>query len=256
MTTRSTSSDTPSTAGPAAAGGPSARRLIALEGMPGAGKTTLAAALTGLGHHVLGEYTAHAPPPAPTTPRCGGPAAASAPETVPLAEHPAVHDDDAHQANWLRKAAQAAHALRTVDGPVFVDRDWLSSLAYAYSIADTDHGRLLRQRGIWARENLAGGRLLLADFYVVFQLGVTPSLRRRTGTLRGAHPWSHPRALKRLQTFYQAPTQIIRRLDPVLGAQLRQATWRSLPGIASTSHALQCVLDYVLPARPEEQDGT
>lgn len=251
MTTRSTSSETPSTAG-----GSSVRRLIALEGMPGAGKTTLAAALTGLGHHVLGEYTAQSPTTAPTASRPGGPAAVSAPETVPLAEHPAVHDDDAHQANWLRKAAQAAHALRTADGPVFVDRDWLSSLAYAYSVADTDHGRLLRQRGIWARENLASGRLLLADVYVVFHLGVTPSLRRRAGALRAAHPWSHPRALRRLQTFYQAPTQIIGRLDPMLAAQLRRARWRSLPGTASTSHALQCVLDYVLPTQPEEQDGT
>ncbi|MGH3250949.1 MAG: hypothetical protein ACRDOI_32735, partial [Trebonia sp.] len=39
-----------------------AGRLVVLEGMPGAGKTTAAGALAGLGHAVVGEYTndAHA----------------------------------------------------------------------------------------------------------------------------------------------------------------------------------------------------
>lgn len=238
MTTRSTSSDSGNPP-PSTPDGPGRRpRLITLDGMPGAGKTTLIAALAALGHQVLGEYTA---------------TDVSIPETVPLAEHPAVHDDDAHQANWIRKAAQTAHALETTGRPVFTDRDWLSSLAYAYSIADTDHGRLLRQRAAWARANLAAGRLLRADTYLVFHLSVTLSLRRRAGALPAAHPWSHPKALRRLQTFYQAPTQIIGHLDPTLAAQLRHAFWRSLPGTASTSHAL----DYVLgQAQPEHEGRT
>jgi predicted ATPase len=100
-----------------------AGRLIVLEGMPGAGKTTLAQALAASNARVLGEYT---------TPNGA---------TIPLSGHPGTGDSAAHDANWLRKASQAAAALR--DGAaVYADRDWLSALAYAYSIARSDNGEL------------------------------------------------------------------------------------------------------------------
>ena len=98
-------------------------QLIVLEGMPGAGKTTAAASLQRHGWHVIGEYTG-----ADGT-------------TVALSEHPGVEDDDAHQANWLRKAAQCATALGT--GVLYADRDWISSLAYAHSTSAADGGALL-----------------------------------------------------------------------------------------------------------------
>src|SRR4051794_36612360 len=102
--------------------------LIVLEGMPGAGKTTTAHALGDVGLYVLGEYTS------------------TTAATIPLCEHPPVEDNGAHQNNWLRKAAQEARALTTGHPLVFADRDWLSSLAFAYSIAHTDDGTLLNER--------------------------------------------------------------------------------------------------------------
>ncbi|MGH7383354.1 MAG: hypothetical protein ACREKR_14210, partial [Candidatus Methylomirabilales bacterium] len=48
--------------------------------------------------------------------------------------HPTVDDDAGHQHNWLRKHHQVQIARR--NGPVFCDRDWLSALAYAYTISD------------------------------------------------------------------------------------------------------------------------
>jgi thymidylate kinase len=190
-------------------------RLIVLEGMPGAGKTTIARALDESGRHVLGEYTS-----ATTT-------------TVPLNQHPAVHDDDAHQANWLRKAAQAQAVMVDAGRVVFSDRDWLSSLAYAYSIADTDRGALLSERVAWAHEYLDAGSLLLADIYAVFDLDVTTSLLRRSGTLRHEHPWSQPSALRRLRVFYRDPVHELDDLCPGLAARLRTSRWIQLRGTDS-----------------------
>ena len=79
----------------------------------------------GRGLPVLGEYTDNAD------------------ATIAIALHPPVDDDDAHQQNWLRKTAQCTARLAH-GGMVYADRDWLSSLSYAYSIAAADGGALLR----------------------------------------------------------------------------------------------------------------
>ena len=73
----------------------SAAPLTVLEGMPGAGKTTTGQRIAATGVQFLGEYTT------------------GSGTTIPIADHPAPGDDDAHQANWLRKAAQTRAALAT-----------------------------------------------------------------------------------------------------------------------------------------------
>lgn len=88
-----------------------ANSATVIEGMPGAGKTTLLSQLERHGHTVLGEYTAPG----------GG--------VLPHQRHPHHHDEDGHLNNWLRKAAQ----LEELTGPVWVDRDWLTALAFATS---------------------------------------------------------------------------------------------------------------------------
>jgi hypothetical protein len=197
-----------------------AGRLIVLEGMPGAGKTTLAAALAAGGAVVLGEYTT-------------GRGA-----TIPLSGHPGAADGAAHDANWLRKAAQAAAARR--DGQaVYSDRDWLSALAYAYSIADRDGGRLLRQRCAWALDSLAAGHLLLADSYVIFHVTMATSLRRRAGTLQDDHPWSRREPLDRLRYFYTWPAQVISAAHPRLGTALLTPAWHRMPGTGSLQPRLR-----------------
>lgn len=198
---------------PPGSGGPAAGRLIVLEGMPGAGKTTLAHALAAGGARVLGEYT---------TP--GG-------ATIPLSGHPSPGDGAAHDANWLRKAAQSAAARREAPA-VYADRDWLSALGYAYSIADADNGLLLRQRCAWAYNRLHGGELLLPDTYVIFHLVVKTSLGRRSGLLRDDHPWSYPGPLQRLRYFYTRPAQIIATVHPALAAALLKPAWHDVPGTA------------------------
>jgi len=191
-----------------------------IEGMPGAGKTTIATGLTARGHRVLGEYTA--------------PSAA----TLPVAGHPPVAADDAHQANWLRKSRQAARALSEQTGPVFADRDWLSSLAYAYSIADTDDGLLLIQRAAWAAAHLSAGDLMPGNFYMVLHASVPVSLRRRRGHLRAGHPWSHPPSLRRLQAFYRHPVQILNRHAPQVAQHLGDVRWIHLPPLSTLDDAL------------------
>ena len=164
-------------------------QVTVLEGMPGAGKTTLLAALDRAGHTVLGEYTTDA-----------GAALAHC-------RHPHHRDEDGHLANWLRKSAQ----LRERTGPVWVDRDWLTALAWAAST------RGLAERAAWAYQHLAAGLLLLPRRWVVLDLPPCLSLQRRAGRLEACHPWSDPRVLECLRVFYRDPVTALDGTHPRLG---------------------------------------
>jgi len=189
MTTRSRPcSDVPAPAAPPA-------RLIVLEGMPGAGKTTAAGTLAALGHMIVGEYTDDDS------------------STLAIHDHPGISDDDAHQRNWLRKAAQCSARLDHHQ-IVYADRDWLSSLSYAFSTAPADGGTLFSQRAEWAARHLADGTLLLPGTYVIFDLSPPASLARRAGGRRPGHPWNQPETLDRLREFYRDPAGSLR---PVSG---------------------------------------
>jgi len=168
--------------------------------MPGAGKTTTATALAACGHSVVGEYTSDTE------------------ATLAIGDHPGISDDDAHQANWLRKAAQCTARL-ACHPVVYADRDWLSSLSYACT-ADDD-GELFARRARWAARHLDGGTLLLPDAYAVFDLGAAASLSRRAGRLRPGHPWNQSAALDRLRDFYRDPASALRPACPELAAALR-----------------------------------
>jgi predicted ATPase len=99
--------------------------LIVLEGMPGAGRTTALGVLGGRGRQVVGEY---------------------------LCARPGVDEDEAHQGNWIAKAEVSAEAVTR--GHVFCDRDFLSWLAFAWSIAAREPWGC--GRPVWAR-SLSGG---------------------------------------------------------------------------------------------------
>lgn len=185
--------------------------MIVLEGMPGAGKTTAAEALARQGRTVLGEYLDHHG------------------DTVPVTAHPGVDDDHAHQTNWLTKHQ---HLSTAGCGPVFLDRDWVSALAYAYSLPATASAPVLAARARWAAGHLFAGRLAVADTYVVFHLDVRLSLRRRVIRLTPGHPWSHPHGLARLSRFYRDPPAAIERVHPRLAAAMRGARWRHLAGLS------------------------
>lgn len=194
--------------------------LIVLEGMPGAGKTTIAQRIAATGTYLLGEYTT------------------GSGTTIPIAAHPAPGDDDAHQANWLRKAAQARSVLAS-GRPVICDRDWLSSVAYAYSVADSDGGSLLRTRSAWAATCFEDGALLVPGTYLIFHIDTATSLRRRAGRLKDGHPWSLPGPLRRLQHFYADPLSVVTGIHPRLGAILGQAQWRHVSGNQGRQHVLR-----------------
>jgi thymidylate kinase len=185
--------------------------LIVLEGMPGAGKTTTGTALGDLGLAVVGEYTS------------------AAAATIAISEHPPVDDDDAHQANWTRKAAQCT-ALLAAGQTVYADRDWLSSLSHAYSTAPADDGALLARRARWVLAGLRESRLLLPGLYVIFDLDPAASLHRRAGRLRPGHPWNDPQALQRLRDFYTDPAGAIAPHCTVLADALLLPARRDISG--------------------------
>jgi len=191
--------------------------VLALEGMPGAGKTTLATTLSRHGHLVVPEY------------------AAVDGSVIALNEHPDVDADDPHQRNWLRKhqlvtTAGAGHttydaiggSAQPRAGAVWVDRDWTTALAYAYSLDDQP---LLAERVRWAIRHLAAGRLASATAYLVLHLDPGDSLRRRAGRLDAAHPWSMPGPLERLAEFYRSPADAVMTTSPELAAVLADASW-------------------------------
>ncbi len=199
---------------------------LVLEGMPGAGKTTAAATLAAENHTVIGEYTT------------------TTGDVVPIEAHPAVDDDAGHQQNWLLKHHQV-HAARH-RGPVYVDRDWLSALAYAYSTAADDHGALLATRTRWVSDCLAHGNLTLGDTYVLFQLDPTVSLGRRARRLTPGHPWSSLPGLVRLVTFYTDPATALAPVHPELARRMWTATWHRLRGysIDRTVRFLRDLVDH------------
>ena len=186
--------------------------LIVLEGMPGAGKTTAACALAEGGLPVLGEYTDNAD------------------ATIAISMHPPVDDDNAHQQNWLRKTAQCTARLAH-DGTVYADRDWLSSLSYAYSTAAADGGAMLRHRAGWAASHLRDGNLLLPGLYVIFDLDPATSLDRRASRLRPGHPWNQPGSLRQLRDFYTCPSRALDPVDPRLAQALRQPRRADISGL-------------------------
>ncbi|MGD0605669.1 MAG: hypothetical protein ABSA53_18995 [Streptosporangiaceae bacterium] len=194
--------------------------LIVLEGMPGAGKTTAACALAARGLLVLGEYTD------------------SADATIAITMHPPVDDDDAHQQNWLRKSAQCTARLAR-GGTVHADRDWLSSLSYAYSTAAADGGTLLRHRAGWAASRLRDGSLLLPGIYVIFDLHPATSLDRRASRLRPGHPWNHLGPLRRLRHFYTCPSRALLPVHPGLAQALRQPRRADISGLSDPHQILR-----------------
>ena len=205
---------------------PATARLIVLEGMPGAGKTTMATALAARGHSVVGEYTSDTE------------------ATLAIGDHPDISDDDAHQANWLRKAAQctARLACRPV---VYADRDWLSSLSYAYS---ADDGNLLARRAAWAARHLSAGTLLLPSAYAVFDLDPAASIARRATRLRAGHPWNHPAALERLRRFYLNPAACLRPVSRELAAALSVPAWAAVSGHDEPAVTLARIESLARPA--------
>ena len=127
--------------------------------------------------------------------------------------------------------------------PVVCDRDWLSSLAYAYSIAGSDGSRLFRARAAWAAACLDDGTLLLPGSYLIFDLDAAASLHRRARRLKDGHPWSLPGPLRRLQDFYADPVAAVADAHPGLGATVHRARWQHVCGHDDPQHQFQAIRD-------------
>ncbi|WP_084718856.1 AAA family ATPase [Streptacidiphilus carbonis] len=180
--------------------------VTVVEGMPGAGKTTVLAALARAGRTVLPEYT---------TP---------AGDLLDHDRHPHHDDEDSHLANWLRKADH----LRGHPGPVWVDRDWLTALAWAASTGG------LARRADWVHCHLAAGRLIPPHRWIILDLPPHLSLQRRAERLHPGHPWSDPTVLERLRAFYLDPLTHLATAHPGLAELVAAVPRQRVDATAST----------------------
>ncbi|MDT3398296.1 AAA family ATPase [Streptomyces sp. B1866] len=187
--------------------------VTVVEGMPGAGKTTLLAALARVGHTVLGEYTTD-----------DG-------ELLAHPRHPHHRDEDGHLANWLCKSAQ----LRRLTGAVWVDRDWLTALAFAASTGG------LSERAAWAHGHLSAGRLVLPLRWIVLDLPPNISLQRRHGRQEAGHPWSDTAVLDRLRAFYRDPAAALDGAHPGLAARIATVPLSLVDGAAGPGELVRVV---------------
>jgi glycosyltransferase involved in cell wall biosynthesis len=137
---------------------------------------------------------------------------------------------------------------------VFCDRDWLSALSYAYSLADQDGGRMLAARSDWAQAQLGTGRLRPADAYVLFDLSPACSLARRADRLNRRHPWSQAAALSRLRDFYADPAAALAAC-PGLAARVKDAAWRRVCGLDPLPATLRSLRDLADPPRASGASG-
>ncbi len=185
-----------------------------VEGMPGAGKTTVLAALARAGRPVLPEYT---------TADAG---------LLDRERHPHHDDEDGHLANWLRKAGH----LRTRPGPLWVDRDWLTGLAWAASTGD------LGWRADWAFGHLTAGRLMTPRRWIILDLPPDISLKRRAQHLQPGHPWSDPVVLQRLRAFYLDPPAHLAAWHPSLAGVVAAVSRHRVDATASAEHVAEAVV--------------
>jgi thymidylate kinase len=182
-----------------------------LEGMPGAGKTTLLGSVARLGDPVLQEYTTDT-------------------GTV-LEAHPHHRDEDGHLANWLRKCDQT----RAHTGLLWVDRDWLTALAWAASAGS------LAERTRWAHHHLAAGNLLLPAHWYVLNVPPQVSLHRRRDRLLAGHPWSQPPVLERLHAFYNDPLAPLHQAHPELAERIATVRYTLIDATATPAEVLRAV---------------
>jgi thymidylate kinase len=187
--------------------------VTVVEGMPGAGKTTALAALARAGRSVLPEYT---------TP---------AGDLLDHNRHPHHDDENGHLANWLRKADH----LRGHPGPVWVDRDWLTALAWA---ASTD---CLTLRADWAYRHLTAGRLIPPGRWIIMDLPPYLSLQRRAERLHPGHPWSDPTVLERLRAFYLDPPTQLATTHPGLAELVAAVPRQRVDATAAPEHLADAV---------------
>lgn len=193
------SSDTPRTARTPARG--QFARTVVLEGMPGAGKTSLLNLLADRGHAVLGEYIDDQS------------------AAIPITEHPALDDDAGHLANWVRKDMHAS-AFATA-GTLVMDRNWLTALAWAYSCPEIAGLHEFERRTAWAAWNLEHDLLEAPDTWLILNCTTDTSLNRRRDRLNAANPWTKPEVLERLRAFYADPAAAIGTANAALAGTIR-----------------------------------
>ena len=151
--------------------------------------------------------------------------------TIAIAMHPAVDDDDAHQQNWLRKAAQCtARLARDRHG---LRRPGLAQLPVLRLLHRG--GRRRRPAPPACRLGSPPPRATAACCCRASTSSSTstppPASDRRAGRLRPGHPWNQPGALRRLRDFYADPAGHCARSIPGLARALRQPGRADISGL-------------------------
>lgn len=162
-------------------------RTIAVEGMPGAGKTTAITSMRKAGYAVVPEL-APGYRPVVDAKRAGG-----------------------HLVNWI-KTDEHAQRLGCGRRPVVVDRNWLTALAY-----DAVDAKGFMRTVHWAWTHLGVDNLRLPSVWIILDVPVDVSLERRRHRHVPGHPWRDAAVLEQLRAFYADPVGFVGRRHRLLG---------------------------------------
>lgn len=159
------------------------RRVVALEGLPGAGKSTIVRSLR------------------------REPGVTTVPQILPRTPSTRKYFDF-----YSRSDALKTQRIVSVRSPIVVlDRYYPSTLSYYWARDARYHVREFPRAYRWYRSSLRQRRLLRPDSIVILDTQVEDSRKRCRGRHRADDPWTDPEFLRLVRRFYRS---ILPRLEP------------------------------------------
>ena len=164
------------------------RARIVLEGLPGGGKTTIAEQLGGI------------------------------PQFPSIVNHATQN-----QAPYIQNDIYKSRLTDTMHGPVLLDRDFTSTLAFAYA-RDQVEGTTYYPAIKTCYQELLGTRLKLGDIYIWLDVSTQESLRRKHDKNHGHPYWGDETFLEAMNEFYTKHFEHLQHITNVVKIDTNKTT--------------------------------
>jgi thymidylate kinase len=199
------------------------RPVVLVEGVPGAGKTSVLQRMREAGQIVVGELPG------------------SVRETGTTEPYAAEH----HWSMWAAKTPYIAAATRDhglPGAPVYVDRYWPTELVWE----PEPGGR--RTCADWVWEALGRGHLIIPSALIIVDVSENVSLARRRERLVPGHGWSDRDCLADVRRFYADLAAHVRMVHPPLAQVIGSIPTLRLDGELPVSELAAAIQTWQLAA--------